>query len=178
MDDQLITPLLVSVLIGWSIYRRARRNIGRQPVRLVKLWIRVGVFALIGAAALAAFILNTTLLAALAGGSVGGVILAFIGLRHTKFEATAQGHFYTPHTYIGLIVIALFATRIAFRFMAIYLAPRPAAPPVNPFPYQRSPLTLAIFGVLIGYYIVFNLGILRSSRNSPPAVPEVLVDKS
>jgi cytochrome b561 len=122
---------------------------------------------------------DTRLLAALAAGIVGGVILGFVSLRHTKFEATAQGHFYTPHTYIGLIVIALFVTRIAFRFMAIYLAPRAAAQPISPLSqYQRSPLTLAIFGVLIGYYIVFNLGILRSSRNSPPAVPEVLVDKS
>jgi len=162
LDSQVITPLLVSLLIGWSIYRRARRSIGRQPVRRARLWLRVAVFAIIGALVLVASLTNATLLAALAGGAVGGVALGFIGLRHTKFEATSQGEFYTPHTYIGLIVSALFIARIAFRFMAIYLAPRASATPMNPFDqYQRSPLTLAIFGILIGYYAVFNLGVLR-----------------
>jgi len=168
LDSQLITPLLVSLLIGWSIYRRARRSIGRQPVRPMRLWIRVGVLAVVGGIVFTASLMNTTLLAALTGGIVGGVILALIGLRHTKFETTAQGHFYTPHTYIGLIVSALFIARITFRFMEIYLVPRAAAPPINPIDqYQRSPLTLAIFGVLIGYYVVFNFGILRTSRNRP-----------
>lgn len=162
MDSQVITPLLVSLLIGWSIYRRARRSIGRQPVRRARLWVRVAVLAAIGALVLMACFTNATLLAALAGGAVGGVALGFIGLRHTKFEATSQGEFYTPHTYIGLLVSALFIARIAFRFMAIYLAPRAFVPPMNPFDqYQRSPLTLAIFGVLVGYYVVFNLGILQ-----------------
>ena len=162
MDSQVITPLLVSLLIGWSIYRRARRSIGRQPVRRARLWVRVAVFAVIGGLALVASLTNATLLAALAGGAVGGVALGFIGLRHTKFEATSQGEFYTPHTYIGLLVSALFIARIAFRFMAIYLAPQASAPSMNPFgQFQRSPLTLAIFGVLVGYYLVFNLGILQ-----------------
>jgi hypothetical protein len=162
LDSQVITPLLVSLLIGWSIYRRARRSIGRQPVRQARLWLRVAVFAVIGALVLVASITNARLLAALAGGAVGGVALGFIGLRHTKFEATSQGEFYTPHTYIGLIVSALFIARIAFRFMSIYLAPRASAMPINPFDqYQRSPLTLAIFGILVGYYAVFNLGVLR-----------------
>jgi hypothetical protein len=34
--------------------------------------------------------------------------------------------------------------------------------------YQGSPLTLAIFGVLIGYYLVFYIGVLRKTRNLAP----------
>jgi hypothetical protein len=29
---------------------------------------------------------------------------------------------------------------------------------------QRSPLTVLVFGLLIGYYIYFNLGVLRRSQ--------------
>ena len=118
---------------------------------------------------MAASMIKATLLESLAAGIAGGILLAAIGLRHTRFESTAEGQFYTPHTYIGLLVMALFIARIAYRIMSIYVAPRALAPPENPFgQYQRSPLTLAVFGLLIGYYVVFNLGILRLSRTAEP----------
>ena len=136
--------------------RSARALDSRRPV------------ALIAAAALAASIVDMRLLAALAGGIVGGVILGFVSLRHTKFEATIQDVLHPAHLH-RFDRQCVFVARI-IRSVTIYLAPRVAAQPVNPLSqYQRSPLTLAIFGVLIGYYLVFNLGILRASRNSVPA---------
>ena len=165
MDTQLIAPLLVSVLIGFWIYRRARRSIGRQPVHAARLWIRIGILGALGGVFLAGSIANITLLGSLLGGMVGGIVLAFIGLRYTKFESTPEGNFYTPHAYIGLLVLAIFVARIAYRIMFLYAAPRSMGSPGNPFyQYQRSPLTLAVFGLLVGYYVVFNLGVLRSSR--------------
>ena len=173
MDTQLLTPLIVSLLIGFSIYRRARRSIGRQPVKAARLWIRVGILGTIGGILLAASIANVTLLESMAAGLAGGVLLAVVGLRHTKFESTVEGQFYTPHTYIGLLVIALFVARIAYRIMSIYVAPRAFAPQGNPLAqYQRTPLTLAVFGLLIGYYVVFNLGILRMSRTAEPPLSQ------
>ena len=170
MDNQVIAPLLVSLLIGWSIYRRARRSFGPQLVRPTRIWIRTAVLALVGALALLASAANATLLKATAGGLAGGIALAVVGLRHTKFEATREGRFYTPHTYIGLFVSALFVARIAFRVMSVYLVPRAIAAPESPLEQvQRNPLTLAIFGVLAGYYVAFNLGVLRYSRNLPLA---------
>jgi hypothetical protein len=165
-DNHLVTPLLVSLLIGWSIYRRARKSIGRQPVRPARIWIRIWILGVLGVLVLATSAGRPLSLEAMIGGLAGGIVLAFIGLRHTKFEATAEGRFYTPHTYIGLLVSALFVARIAYRFMGIYVAPRALTQPDNPFEqYQRSPLTLAVFGVLVGYYIVFSVGVLRNSRN-------------
>jgi hypothetical protein len=44
----------------------------------------------------------------------------------------------------------------------------------NPFAaFQRSPLTLAIFGVLVGYYVFYYAGVLRASRNLPAPAPAV-----
>jgi hypothetical protein len=169
LDHNLVTPLLVSLLIGWSIYRRARRSIGRQPVQPARLRVRIGLLAVIGLLVLVTSAGSPSLLGSVAAGLVSGVALAFVGLRHTKFETTAEGRFYTPHTYIGLLISVLFIARIAFRFMSIYLAPRAMVQPDNPFEqYQRSPLTLAIFGILMGYYVVFNVGILRLSRSVQP----------
>jgi len=164
-----VTSVLIAVFLGWAIYRRARRSFGRQPLNVVRLRLRIGVLAVIGSLILVVSAANVNLLAALLGGIACGAVLATVGLRHTRFEATPVGRFYTPHTYIGLFVSALFIGRILFRYLTLYGHPQSmvqASP--NPFDqYQRSPLTLAIFGVLVGYYILFNLGVLRKSREIP-----------
>jgi hypothetical protein len=146
------------------MYRRVRRNIGRQPVSARRLHIRIGIFILIGALVLFFSLNDVKSLGALLGGLFGGAVLAYFGLQHTKFEATPQGRFYTPRTYIGLLVSALFVGRVAFRFMSL---PNP-----NSFSaYQKSPLTLAMLGALIGYYVVFNIGVLRRSQSPASATP-------
>ena len=173
MDPKLITPLLLSIVVAWGMYRRVRRNIGRQPVNTRRLQLRIGIFVMIGAPVLFFSLSDMTLLGALLGGFAGGAALAYLGLEHTKFEATGQGRFYTPHTYIGLFVSVLFLGRIVFRFLSVHAGMDAAAHPnQNPFDaYQKSPLTMSIFGVLIGYYVLFTIGILRRSRSlaSPAA---------
>src|SRR5215469_3241051 len=128
-------------------------------------------FGLIGALILVTSLRDLQLFGAMAAGLAGGVALAWYGLKHTQFEVTPQGRFYTPHTYIGALVSALFLGRIAYRFIVLYsTAHAVAAADSNPFAvYQRSPLTLAIFGVLVGYYVAYYAGIL--ARNRVLAVP-------
>jgi cytochrome b561 len=115
---------------------------------------------------------DVNLLGALLAGIAGGAALAWFGLQHTKFERTEQGDFYTPHTYIGLAVSVLLIGRITYRFFIVYPAMQAATHvDQNPFAaFQRSPLTLAIFGVLIGYYVFYYAGVLRASK-SLPALP-------
>jgi hypothetical protein len=168
-----VTSVLIAALLGWAIYRRARRSFGRQPVNIVRLRLRIGVLAVVGTLILAVSATNMNSLASMLGGIACGAVLATVGLRHTRFEATSEGRFYTPHTYIGLFVTALFIGRILFRYLTLYgNAQSMAQANANPFgQYQRSPLTLAIFGVLVGYYVLFNLGVLRKSREialTPP----------
>jgi len=165
VDNQVVTALAVSLLIGWSIVRRARRSFGRQPVRPVRLWARTVVLVLVGVLALVASVTRADLIEADAAGLLGGVALGLVGLHHTKFEATSEGRFYTPHTYIGLSVSALFVARIAFRIVSVYAAPGALVTPGSPLQqFHRNPLTLAILGVVVGYYVVFNLGVLQASR--------------
>jgi F0F1-type ATP synthase assembly protein I len=166
VDQQLITSVLLGALLVWAVYRRVRRNFGRQALQVRRLQVRIAILALIGALVLVACARNMELLGALACGAVCGVALGYLGLQHTKFEATPQGSYYTPHTYIGLFVMALFLGRVLFRVLAMHLNTSGLAPPnQNPFDgYQKSPLTMAIFGLLIGYYAFFNIGVLRKGR--------------
>ncbi|HEY6451321.1 MAG TPA: hypothetical protein VIX87_01840 [Steroidobacteraceae bacterium] len=176
MHLKLVTPLLLVAVVLWSIYRRVRRNVGRQPVQARRLQFRIGVLAVVGALVLFAAAREPRLVGALVGGMACGALLAYVSLQRTKFEFTEQGRFYTPHTYIGLLITALFLGRVLYRivFMQQYgsghLYGPAGAPGSGPFgAAQRSPLTLATFGVVVGYYILFNIGVLR--RIQAPALP-------
>jgi hypothetical protein len=173
MDPKLVTPLLFGALIVFAIYRRVRRNIGRQPLSPARLGYRVGLFGLVGAIVLLTSLRDMNLFGAMVAGIAGGVVLAWFGLKHTQFEATPEGRFYTPHTYIGAFVSALFLGRVLYRYIVLYSTTHAIAQTdTNPFAaYQKSPLTLAIFGVLVGYYVAYYAGVLARNRTLA-AAPE------
>jgi len=192
MDPRFITPVLISALILWGLYRRARRLIGRQPLLPGKLKTSVVIFSVIGVLLLLTAPREMAA-AALAGGCLGAA-LGWVGLKYTRFETTPEGRFYTPHAYIGLAVTALFVGRLIYRFAILYSGrhgfagfdPRaagpnafaPAGPPgapgaygfQNPYAGLQTPLTYAILGVLFGYYIAYFSGVLAKSRQL--AIPE------
>ncbi len=168
MDPKLLTPMFMVALVVFAIYRRVRRNIGRQRVSPTRMRLRMILLGVVGVLILLASARNAGLFAAMAAGLAGGAALAWLGLKHTQFETTPQGNFYTPHTYIGLFVSALLLGRIAYRFMIVYPLMQAAQQAnANPFAaYQKSPLTLAIFGVVVGYYIAYYTGVLIKSREA------------
>jgi hypothetical protein len=173
MDPKLIGPLLMGAFVLFAIYRRVRRNIGRQPLQPARMRSRMVMLAVIGALFAFGAMRDVNLIGALVAGVAGGVLLGWIGLRQTKFEKTEQGDFYTPHTYIGVAVSLLLFARIAYRLIVVYPVMQAAAQAdQSPFAsFQRSPLTLAIFGVLIGYYVWYYAGVLRMSKTMPAAAP-------
>jgi hypothetical protein len=97
------------------------------------------------------------LLLGISSGVALGVGLGFLGLRLTKFETTEAGHFYTPNTSIGVGLSLLFVGRIIYRF---WVLSNVAAEKGQPQPQLfQSPLTLLIFGLIAGYYIVYYIGL-------------------
>lgn len=166
MDPRLLTPYLIAAIVAWSVYRRMRRSFGRQRVRGGLMWVRIALLT-----GLALFITIDTagdveVLGALLGGIACGAALGYVGLRYTQFEVTAQGRFYTPHAYIGLAVTALFLGRLLYRFLGLYNGALPAAENGQSLAalYRHSPFTLAVFGVLVGYYVLYYAGVLQRTR--------------
>jgi len=171
LDHKLAMPVLFGALIAFGVYRRVHRNIGRQPLGPARLTSRIGMFSVLGGMILLMSFRDMNLFGAMLAGIAGGAALGWIGLKHTQFEATPQGQFYTPHTYIGALVSALFLGRIAYRFIILYSTSHAlAAADQNPFAaYQKSPLTLAIFGILVGYYVFYYAGVLGRGKDLQPA---------
>jgi hypothetical protein len=170
MDPRLVTPYLIAALVAWGIYRRMRRSFGRQRVREGFMWFRIGLLVLVGAVIGVQIARNFDVLAALLAGLLCGAVLGYIGLRYTKFEVTPAGRFYTPHAYIGLVVAALFLGRVLYKFLGVYNGTMPAAAAGQNLAayYARSPFTLAVFGALVGYYVLYYLGVLQRTR--PPSL--------
>lgn len=166
MDPRLVTPYLIVALIVFGLYRRMRRSFGRQRVQDGRMWLRVGILTLAAGLIAVQIVRDVDLVGILLAGVACGAVLGYFGLRHTKFEVTAEGRFYTPHTYIGLAVTALFVGRLAYRFLGTYngMAPPAAASHDLEAIYRHSPFTLAVIGALVGYYVLYYLGVLQRTR--------------
>jgi hypothetical protein len=165
-----MTWAVAAPVVVFIVYRRVRRNFGRQLLRPGPVFVRSLFLAIV-----AAFLL----FAGLAGGGAAspagwgvllglaaGGILGEVGLSMTAFETIEGKHWYTPHPGIGLALTALMLGRLAYRFFAVPTTAVGVTAAASPLlgNLQRSPLTLGIAGLLLGYYLVYNVGLLRMAR--------------
>jgi hypothetical protein len=173
VDLHALTPLAFAALLIWVMYRRVSRSFGPQLVRRGALMFRAGLFTVLAALILLFAPHSPKLMGSIVGGIAAGLLLGYLGLRHTRFETTDKGRVYIPHTYIGLFVTSLLIIRLAIRYVPIYLNPQQAQTPQNPWAaYQQNTLTLAVFGLVVGYYVFYNIGVLRKSADPLPATTQ------
>lgn len=168
--------LLIAAAVLFIIYRRFRRNFGRQGLRPKRMIFRIVVLAVICLLLLASPFHGLEGDAAAAGGAVIGVALGFWALAHTRFEYTAAGRFYTPNGWIGMIVVALLLGRLIYRFIVIYPLMHQAVRQASQNPqsqfspfgaYEHSSLTLGLYFLVAGYYICYYASVLLKSRRLP-----------
>lgn len=175
MDAHLAPMAVFAVLLPWSVYRRIRRNIGRQPLAPTRLKLRGGfVFAILALIAWTPVMsLDWMGILALLLGTLAGFGISVFALRHTKFETLDGAHFYVPNAIIGLALSGLLMARLAWRMVQLW--PVLSQPDASP-PYSfgaMSPLTLAMVGAVLAYYGAYYMGILRHWDNPArgPIVP-------
>ena len=159
IDSHLITVLLVVALVVWRVYARIRRTIGRQRLTKARPWITVIAFPLIAVLILATSFVHPMVAGALLAGAVVGIGLGLLGTRLTKFEATPAGLFYTPNAHLGIALSLLLVLRLGYRFVMLQASGGHADP--QSMQIGSSPLTMAIFGTLAGYYVTYAIGLLR-----------------
>jgi hypothetical protein len=159
LSPSTVTLVVLIPLILWRVYARFRRMVGRQRLSRVRPWITLAIFPslvlLLGLAARS----HPERLWWLAGGLILGSMLGVFGLRRTRFEPTPKGLFYTPNAHLGIALSLLFVGRIIYRVAEVYLLDPSSAHGMDDF--ARSPLTLAVFGLLAGYYIAYAVGLVR-----------------
>src|SRR5277367_2495426 len=101
---QTLVLLIFIPLIGWRLYSRIRRIVGRQRLYKGRLWLTIGVYSVFLALILLAGLAHPERLGWLLGGLVIGSSLGVLGLKLTRFEPSKEGLFYTPHAHLGIAI--------------------------------------------------------------------------
>jgi xanthine/uracil/vitamin C permease (AzgA family) len=166
LSPSAVTLLALAPLLAWRVYARIRRMVGRQRLSRVRPWITLAVFPLVIALLCLAAAGVPRGLAWMAAGLAAGTLLGVFGLRRTTFEPTPQGLYYTPNAHLGIALSLLFIARIAYRVVEVLvIAPAAGRAPGD---FASSALTLAVFGLLAGYYVAYAIGLVRWRRRVLP----------
>ena len=179
-----MTPHLASLAVlvpvmGLLVWRRVRSQFGRQPIRRGRMLVRIAIFALLGVLMALFGLRHPPLLEGLLGGVVMGIVLGMVGLRLTRFERRADGgDGYIPNPWIGAVLTALLVGRLAWRFAVVMPQMATVEPGVPGAPaLGYSPLTMLVFGLLVGYYVAYFSGLLVHHRRFERAqAAPVIVD--
>jgi hypothetical protein len=160
-----LVPVAMAGLMLWVVYRRVRRNFGFQPIHTRKMAVRVGIFAVVACLLMTIGFVSTHLAeGALAGLIVGGA-LAMLGLKLTRFEiGTGNTDGYTPNPWLGAGLTALLVGRMVYRFVILGGAFHAGTAPAHGPAPGDSPLTMAVVGLTLGYYLAYYAGILVHHR--------------
>ena len=161
----IATPLMM-----WGMYRRVHRNIARQKITAWRLYMRTTVLSILCVVLLLWPSFDPLMAAAQMAGVITGALFAVLGLRHTRFEQMPDGHYFRPNPILGVAVSMIFIGRMIYRLIVLYPTLAAAQQSDAPITAQmlnagpRSALTIALFGVVIGYFTTYCLGVLRTSR--------------
>jgi hypothetical protein len=175
-DFSKIVPFLIAILVLFVIYRRFRRSFGQQPLRPVRMQVRIVVLLVIGCLLLTAVFRSAAFIFAVLAGIAAGVALAMWGAARTRFLRVSGQLYYVPHTYTGIAVSFLFLGRLVYRLIqatgtvhAIHAAaPDSASQGFAPAGLLQSPLTLGLYFVLMGYYVCYYSMVLWKSKRVVP----------
>jgi len=141
------------------------------------MMVRIVIFAVIGSLIGSIAIHNMRLLEGLGGGVIAGAALGLLGLRLSRFELDpVKGDCYVPNPYIGALITALLLARLAWRFAMLspqLQDPTGSTPPIHGPDVGQSPLTLAMFGLLVGYYICYYAGLLIHHQRIVRSRPDI-----
>lgn len=154
-----IVLLVLIPLFAWRVYRRFRRMVGRQRLSKFRLRVTLAIYPTLLVLLCFAARTHPERFWWLGVGVAFGSLLGLFGLKKTRFEPTPKGLFYTPHAHLGIALSLLFVARIVYRLFEVHVM-EPTTPR-GMSDFARSPLTLAVFGLLAGYYITYAIGLMR-----------------
>jgi hypothetical protein len=176
-DYSKIGPFLFAALFVFLIYRRFRRNFGQQPLRPIRMQVRIVLLVVVGGLLLPTVFRSAAFLFAMLAGAAIGIALAVWGGSRTRYLRISNQLYYVPHTYTGVVVSLLFLGRLVYRVIQVYTdahamhamqadASKQAFLPAS---MLTSPLTLGLFFVLMGYYVCYYSVVLWKSKRAIPA---------
>lgn len=159
--------MILAAAVLFMVYRRAVATISFRTLTSRGLLIRSLLYVAI-AVLIAAGTLSHPLDSVYdALGLLVGAAIALLAIRTSTFTQAGDAWRYRPHPWIGIGLFVFFLARIAYDFIA-----RPAptlthtsASPVNLASLSADPLSSALLLVIVAYYLVYNVSLMRHARS-------------
>jgi len=160
------------VLLSLALRYRAgtARRQARRWVASLNVWATsLSVVFFLSFTLLLSFWIASAIRYALMGLGVGG-ILGLLGLALTLWESRPEGFFYTPSRWLAFIIVFAIAARVVYGWWRATHAGSSAPADQHWFnSASGTQLSLAIAAGLIGYYLVYSIGVrLRLARYEQP----------
>lgn len=152
---------IAAPFILWRVYQRIRRLLVRQKSALWRHRLSLCIMAILLLVFGAQALHNPVALCAMAAGVAVGAGLGYLALQRTGFERVGDDFYYVPHAPIGVVVALLFMGRLAYRGYEILVDGVAAASRI-----ASGPLTMGVVGITIGFYCLYNGGLLRWRANN------------
>ena len=173
--QHFISALIPTVFVFFIMYRRVRRNFGRQKLNRGYMIFRMVLLCVVGVLMLIPTFFSQELAVMTLVGAGVGVGLAIWAAKHTKFMREDGVLYYLPHTYTGMVVTALFVGRLAYRVFvmsqphmmgSVTMDMNPGMGDFGSFSsIYHNPWTRLVFFILIGYYVYYYWYVLHESKN-------------
>jgi hypothetical protein len=155
----------------FAVYRRLRRNFGRQALRPARLRVRIGLFALVCLILVPRSVSSAESLLASVAGAAAGIAIAMFASRRTRFEWFGGELYYFPHTVTGVAISLLLVGRILYRLATLVAASGMGGAMtagLSPDAMVQGPLTLGLLFVVLGYYVYYFSHLLWKSKHVTP----------
>jgi hypothetical protein len=161
---QIAIPFL---LLAFMLYRRVKRSIGFQPYSPKRMRFRTVLFGVLGLFILSVGFIHPILFLADGVGIAVGAVLAFYAIRHFVYEWRGDLLFTRTHIIIEAAVLTLFLGRVLYRVLTVIMLSKNSGAQSDPqqmSQFTKDPFTVAIFLVIVIYYIVYYSFLLRRGK--------------
>lgn len=166
---------LAAVLVLALVWR-GRRLIGHQRFSAQRIRVRTGIIAVLTVIVLVPLARLPDATVEYAGAAAGfaiGALVSGIALRFTQMGRDEKGLWYVPNLYLGIGLVALLVARLVYEYVVLFpqvrreaaTAVRHGAPPQ----LAGQPIFHGLLFLVLGYYLVYYVGILLRARGIPPA---------
>jgi uncharacterized membrane protein len=167
-----VVLLILIPLLVWRIYNRLRMLFTKQESVMWRHWSGALFFPIALAASASSMTANPPALSMLAAAVVAGGWLAFFALKKTRFENSSRGFFFLPPVRTGMVICMLFTARVLQIAVEFYINRQSEFPRViRHAEVMQHPFTVITFGLLVGYFGLYSMGLIRWRLSQKP-VPE------
>lgn len=168
MDTTTIALLMLIPLLMWRIYARVKQMLARQQSLIWRHWMSAVFFPLFLVWMALTMADNILAVSCLGAGALAGAWAGHFSLKGTRFEWYGPRVYFTPNMRIALVVFLLFAGRVVYRGVEIYLGNHMSAQELmSQKDFVQSPATVLALGLVLGYCASFSTGMIRWRKAHP-----------